>query len=93
VEKPVPDVPPLELTVEALSEAAQTFSAGDSEAPLTEQQLRAERARYLREALVLAEALKARWTVEPPTWNAGSGRPEVDELVWFQYAHTDGSAA
>lgn len=93
VEKPVPDMPPLELTVEALSEAAQSFSAGDPEAPLSEQQLRAERARYLREARVLGETLKARWAAERPTWNPGTGRPDLDELVWFKYVHTDGSAA
>jgi selenocysteine lyase/cysteine desulfurase len=93
VEKPVPDVPPLELTVEALGEAAQSFSAGDPEAPLSEQQLRVERARYLREARGLAESLRARWSKDPPSWNAGSGRAELDALVWFKYAHTDGRAA
>jgi selenocysteine lyase/cysteine desulfurase len=91
VEKPVPDVPPLELTVEALGEAAQSFSAGDPEAPLSEQQLRAERARYLREATALAESLSARWTREPPHWNPGSGRADLDELVWFRYVHAEGS--
>jgi selenocysteine lyase/cysteine desulfurase len=89
IEKPVPDVPPIELTVEALGEAAQSFSAGDPEAPLSEQQLRAERARYLREARALAESLRARWATHPPVWNPGSGRPELDELVWFKYVHTD----
>jgi selenocysteine lyase/cysteine desulfurase len=92
VEQPVPDVPPLVLTVEALGEAAQSFSAGDPEAPLSEQQLRAERAGYLREARALAENLKQRWSKEPPAWNPGSGRPDLDELVWFKYVHTDGQA-
>jgi selenocysteine lyase/cysteine desulfurase len=92
VEKPVPDVPPLVLTVEALSEAAQSFSAGDPEAPLSEQQLRLERAGYLREARALAETLAQRWKKEPPAWNTGSGRADLDELVWFKYVHTDGSA-
>src|SRR5439155_12906971 len=91
--QPVPDIPPLVLTVDALSEAAQTFSAGDAEAPLSEQQLRAERARYLREARALAESLEARWQREPPAWNSGSGRGDLDELVWFKYVHTDGTAA
>jgi hypothetical protein len=85
-------VPPLVLTVEALSEAAQSFSAGDPEAPLSEQQLRLERAGYLREARSLASSLRQRWSQEPPTWNPGSGRPDLDELVWFKYVHTDGSA-
>jgi len=89
IEQPVPDVPPLVLTVEALGEAAQSFSAGDPEAPLSEQQLRAERASYLREARTAAETLRQRWSSEPPTWNPGSGRTEVDELVWFKYVHAD----
>jgi selenocysteine lyase/cysteine desulfurase len=92
IEKPVPDVPPLELTVEALSEAAQSFSAGDPEAPLSEQQLRTERARYQREARELATALEARWAAQPPAWNRGTGRADLDELVWFKYVHTDGQA-
>jgi selenocysteine lyase/cysteine desulfurase len=92
VEQPVPDVPPLVLTVEALGEAAQSFSAGDPEAPLSEQQLRLERAGYLKEARALAQSLAQRWERERPVWNAGSGRAELDELVWFKYVHTDRSA-
>jgi hypothetical protein len=92
VEQPVPDVPPLVLTVEALGEAAQSFSAGDPEAPLSERQLGLERATYLREARALAETQQRRWTREPPVWNPGSGRPELDELVWFKYVHADASA-
>jgi selenocysteine lyase/cysteine desulfurase len=92
IERPVPDVPPLVLTVEALGEAAQSFSAGDPESPLSEQQLKSERAGYLREARALAESLKQRWAQESPVWNPGSGRAELDELVWFRYVHTDGRA-
>jgi selenocysteine lyase/cysteine desulfurase len=92
ITQPVPDVPPLVLTVEALSEAAQSFSAGDPEAPLSEGQLRAERQRYLGEARAQAESLRAGWTREAPAWNPGSGRPDLDELVWFKYVHTDGNA-
>jgi Aminotransferase class-V len=92
IEQPVPDVPPLVLTVEALGEAAQTFAAGDPEAPLSEQQLRFERAGYLREARALARTLEQRWKEHPPVWNSGSGRADLDELVWFKYVHTDGAA-
>jgi selenocysteine lyase/cysteine desulfurase len=92
VEQPVPDVPPLVLTVEALSESAQSFAAGDPEAPLSEQQLRLERAGYLKEARALAHTLEQRWQAEPPTWNPGTGRADLDELVWFRYVHTDASA-
>jgi len=91
IEKPVPDVAPLELTVEALSEAAQSFAAGDAEAPISEHQLLSERARYLREARALADALRARWASAPPEWNCPTGRPDLDELVWFKYVETDGA--
>jgi selenocysteine lyase/cysteine desulfurase len=90
IEKPVPDVRPLELTVEALSEAAQSFAAGDPEAPLSEQQLRAERARYFKEAAATAERLRARWAAAPPVWNPSTGDAEADELVWFRWVHADG---
>jgi hypothetical protein len=89
VEKPVPDVPPIELTVEALSEAAQSFSAGDHEAPMSEAQIRAERARYLAEAREAAQALEARWTAAPPDWNPSTGDGEIDALRWFDFVHCD----
>jgi selenocysteine lyase/cysteine desulfurase len=90
VDKPVPDVPPLELTVGALWEAAQSFAAGDHEAPLSEAQLAHERARYFDEARRAAEALRDRWEREPPAWNTPTGRPDVDALVWFDYVRTRG---
>lgn len=93
VERPVPDVPPIELTVEALWEAAQTFAAGDHEAPLSEVQLVAERARYFVDAERLANELHRQWEREPPVWNTPTGRAEIDELVWFEYAKTRGLAA
>jgi hypothetical protein len=89
IEQPVPDVPPLELTVEALFESAQSFAAGDHEAPLSEQQLRSERARYFREARELAQKLHAKAQREPPAWNPSSGSAEIDALTWFRFVHTD----
>jgi selenocysteine lyase/cysteine desulfurase len=90
IEKPVPGVPPLELTVEALAEAAQSFAAGDPEAPLSEQQLRAERARYFRDAAAVADALRGRWAESPPVWNPSTGEAEIDDLIWFKYVHAEG---
>jgi selenocysteine lyase/cysteine desulfurase len=90
IDKPVPDVPPIELTVEALAEAAQSFAAGDLEAPLSEQQIRAERARYFREAAAAADGLRGRWAEAPPAWNPPTGDREIDELIWFRYVHADG---
>jgi selenocysteine lyase/cysteine desulfurase len=89
IDKPVPDIPPLDLTVEALFESAQSFAAGDHEAPLSDQQLRAERARYFAEAERAVQALQQRWKREPPNWNPPTGIQEIDELRWFQYARSD----
>jgi selenocysteine lyase/cysteine desulfurase len=89
IERLIPDVPPLELSVEALEEAAQSFSAGDHEAPLTEAQLRVERARYFEEARAAVAVLKARMEEHPPRWNPPSGDPELDSLVWFDFVTAD----
>ena len=89
IERPVPDVPPLELTVEALFESAQSFAAGDYETPLSEKQLRTERARYFAEAKTMAATLRKRWEQEPPTWNAATPMEEINPLVWFKYVHAD----
>jgi selenocysteine lyase/cysteine desulfurase len=89
IDRPVPDIPPLDLTVEALFESAQSFAAGDHEAPLSEGQLRADRARYLSEATSLAASLRERWKKEPLVWNAPTGDREVDSLAWFKYVWTD----
>lgn len=87
VERPAPDIEPIELTVEALEEAAQSFATGDHEAPMSELQLLGERARYLEEAREMARQLEARWRREPPEWNPPAGDAAVDELRWFDYVH------
>lgn len=87
VERPAPDIEPIELTVEALEEAAQSFATGDHEAPMSELQLLGERARYLEEAREMARQLEARWRREPPAWNPTSSDASVDELRWFDYVH------
>lgn len=87
IERPAPDIEPIELTVEALEEAAQSFAAGDHEAPMSDLQVLGERARYMQEARELARRLEARWSREPPVWNTPSGDPEIDALRWFDYVH------
>jgi hypothetical protein len=82
-------VRPIELTVEALFESTQSFAAGDHESPLSEQQLRLERARYFVEAERMAASLRERWKQSPPEWNRPTGDAEVDALVWFRYAVSD----
>jgi selenocysteine lyase/cysteine desulfurase len=89
LERPAPDIEPIELTVEALEEAAQSFAAGDHEAPMSERELLAERERYFEDAHRHVAELEARWRREPPVWNSPTGDSEIDALVWFRYAHTE----
>ena len=89
IDRPMRDRMPIELTVDALREAAQSFAAGDHESPMSEGQIRAERARYFQEAEAAAHTCRARWAASKPNWNPPTGDPEIDALVWFQYVHTD----
>jgi hypothetical protein len=87
IDKPVPDLRPIELTVQALTEAARSFAAGDFEAPMSDAQIEAERARYFAEAERAVAELRRRAASEPLVWNAPSGDRTVDDLVWFDYVH------
>lgn len=89
IDRPMTDVKPIELTVDALVEAAQSFAAGDHEQPMSNSQLRAERKRYFEEAKVQAQRLEARWKETPPKWNPSVGQPDVEPLVWFDWVHSD----
>lgn len=76
---------PLELSVEALREASQSFAAGDHEMPLSEAEIAEERSRYLREAH--AELARVAQAAPTPDANPSSGDAEVDALVWFDWVH------
>lgn len=89
VERPMTDVRPLEFTVEALVEAAQSFSAGDFEAPMSNAQVAAERRHYVSVAHARAAALRQVATQHPARVPPRTGQPEVDALVWFDYVHAD----
>ncbi len=89
IERPAPDIEPIELTVEALQEAAQSFAAGDHESPMTERELLSMRAQYVAEARALVTSLEERWRRTPPRFNPPTGRADVDALCWFQYVHCD----
>jgi hypothetical protein len=89
VERPMNDVRPIELTVDALVEAAQSFAAGDHEQVMSASQVRHERKRYLEDARRLAKELGARNAGSAQPWNPPTGRPDVDALVWFDYVHSD----
>ncbi len=86
-ETPVPPQLPLELTVEAVTAASCSTPPAPADSPLTDAQLRAERARYFEEAHAAAGRLRA---APPPRWNPPTGRPDLDQLLWFRYVHTDG---
>ncbi len=88
-ERPQPDIEPIELTVEALQEAAQSFATGDHEAPMSEREMLANRERYFEEARALVDRLQAQWRTTPPRFNPPTGHAEVDALCWFQYVHCD----
>jgi selenocysteine lyase/cysteine desulfurase len=89
-ETPVPPQLPLELTVEAVTAATCSAPPAPADTPLTEAQLRAERARYFEEAHAAARALRADAAARPPVFNPPTGRPDLDQLLWFRYVHTDG---
>ncbi len=89
IERPAPDIEPIELTVAALEDAAQSFAAGDHEAPMSENHLLAERRRYIAEAVTLAASLRERQAASPPRMNPPTGDPEVDAVVWFAYVECD----
>lgn len=88
-ERPMSDVKPIELTVAALTEAAQSFAAGDHEQPLSIAQIRAERRRYFDEARAQVKTLKSNAERSAVLWNPPTGQPAVDALVWFDTVHTD----
>ena len=90
IERPAPDLEPIDLTVQALEEAAQSFAAGDHESPMSEHQVLAERATYVEQAKALVGSLRERWRQHPPSWNTPTGDACIDELVWFRYVHTEG---
>jgi selenocysteine lyase/cysteine desulfurase len=90
IERPQPDMEPIDLTVEALVESAQSFAAGDHEYPMSEREVLSERANYFAEARALVHRLEHRWRLEPPQWNPPTGDPEIDALCWFRYVQTDG---
>jgi selenocysteine lyase/cysteine desulfurase len=76
--------------VPTLSAEAIWAARGAAAAPLSEEEERAERARYLDEARALARELRGRWGREPPAYNRTTGSADLDDLVWFRYVETEG---
>jgi selenocysteine lyase/cysteine desulfurase len=89
-ERPVPDVPPIELTLEALEEATLTFVSGPPEAMASDADIARDRARYFDEATIAAEALRNASVREGATLNPKTGDDEIDALRWFDFVHARG---
>ncbi len=89
VERPMRDVQPIELTPEALREAAARFSCPSPESRLAGSEVEQDRARYLTEAARLADDLDARWRRELPAFRTAMGDPQIDPLIWFRFVHAE----
>ena len=83
------DPRPLTLALDSLLESVKELPAVHRDAPISEAQIGAERARYFGDAHHAAKALRDRWERAPPIWNPPTGLPEVDSLVWSEYVHAD----
>lgn len=93
VERAQVDRPPVDLSAGSLRDSASAAAGAGADVDIAESEIRAHRARYIAEAQTLAAALAERWKASPPRWNRPTGDAELDELVWFRYAHSDGLGA
>ncbi len=87
VERPMRDAQPIELTPEALRDAAAKFCSPRAEASLPGPEVERERASYLEEAARLATDLESRWQRDPPAYRTSIGDAEIDPLIWFRFVH------
>jgi selenocysteine lyase/cysteine desulfurase len=87
IERPMRDAQPIELTPDALRDAAAKFCSPRAEASLPGPEVERERASYLEEAHRLASELAARWHRDPPVYRTSIGSDEIDPLIWFRFVH------
>lgn len=85
IEHPISAEPPVDLSIEGLNDVG----VREEQARITEEQLRAERARYFAVARKTAADLRARWEREPCRWNPPISMSHLDSLVWFRFVHAD----
>ncbi|HMI88497.1 MAG TPA: aminotransferase class V-fold PLP-dependent enzyme, partial [Polyangiaceae bacterium] len=86
-ERPMRDAEPIELTAEALCQAAERFKGAPQSWALPDVDLDRERARYLEEAEALADDLTARFRRDPPLYRTKMGDPAIDPLIWFRFVN------
>jgi hypothetical protein len=85
VERPMRDTLPIELTPEALREAATKFGERSPEWQAPPPKCEGALTRYLEEATRLADDLDARHRAKPPFYRSSIGDPEIDPLIWFKF--------
>jgi selenocysteine lyase/cysteine desulfurase len=87
LERPMRDVEPIELTAEALCEAAERFTGAPLSWAAPKADLDRERVRYLEEAGALASDLEARFRHDPPVYRNSIGDAAIDPLIWFRFVN------
>ncbi len=80
---------PISLTLEEVRAAMLGKLAPIEEAVMTEAEIIAERASYFEAAEAHRAEIVEGAAKTPSRWNPGTGRPEIDALVWFDYLHTE----
>jgi len=86
-ERPMRDAEPIELTAEALCQAAERFNGAPRSWASPELDHERERAGYLEEANALAADLEARFERHPPAYRNTMGDPSIDPLIWFRFVN------
>jgi selenocysteine lyase/cysteine desulfurase len=98
IERPMRDVLPIELTAEALYEAARRTTGGEIPAQshsyptgtaASAVDVDRERLRYLEQAELIARELDERHQGSPPEYRAALGDAEIDPLIWFRFVHCE----
>jgi selenocysteine lyase/cysteine desulfurase len=77
------------LSLNGLRDAIRGELEEEPTRPISDEELREERSRYLAEAHRIAAELRRRWEAQPPAWNPPCGRSDIDALIWFKYVHAD----
>lgn len=85
IERPMCDAMPIELTAQALCDAAERFNGPPRSFAAPDVDLDRVRARYLEEAEALAVKLEARQRETPPVYRTTMGDAAIDPLIWFRF--------
>jgi selenocysteine lyase/cysteine desulfurase len=89
IEWPLGECAPLDLSLDRLRAASRETAPAEAEPPMSDSEVRAERARYFEEAHRIAAELRARWKRDPCRWNPPIALDDLNALRWFQFVHAD----